>query len=103
METQVGQDWEICFYGILWPYPHYQIHFSAYLRSPAPQPMYGKGGKGKMDTMDMWMSGTISQAAMGSWLESLMANAMDYDLPKWFVFFFYRGSLGIYIHIYIYG
>lgn len=29
--------------------------------SPAPQPMYGKGGMGKMDTMDMWMSGTISQ------------------------------------------
>lgn len=28
--------------------------------SPAAQPIYGKGG-GKMNTMDMWMSGTISQ------------------------------------------
>eukprot|EP00435_Cladocopium_sp_Y103_P026689 s1150_g6.t1 len=29
--------------------------------SAPTQPMYGKGGMGKMDTMDMWMSGTISQ------------------------------------------
>ena len=94
METQVGQDWEICFYG------HILVarSRSAYLRSPAPQPMYGKGGMGKMDTMDMWMSGTISQAGMGSWLEPLlMANAMDYDLTKKDLF--NRGSLGIYILI----